>query len=108
MTEKQASFIRSTRSFNITADRPWFIVIDTGVLAWPELTFPFEMIGAGTDGGQNCTRNALRSAIKACRSYFRHDDTASFAPSARLLAPNRTFVENLKIEYDARNRSELA
>ena len=85
-------------TFNITIDRPWFIEIDTGVLAWPKLTFPFEMTGAGTDAGQRCARNALRAVVRACQSYFRHNDTASFVPSARLLGPSGAFVENLKIE----------
>ena len=85
-------------SFNITIDRPWFIEIDTGVLAWPKLTFPFEMAATDTDAWEWCVRNALRAAVKACRFYFWHDDTASFVPSARLLGPDRAFVENLNIE----------
>jgi hypothetical protein len=84
-------------AFNITIDRPWLIEIDTGVLTWPKLTFPFEMTGAGTNDGQRCTRNALRAAVAACQSYFRHNDTASFVASARLLGPSGTFVENLTI-----------
>lgn len=88
---------RST-AFAITTTRPWFIEIDTGVLAWPRLTFAFALTGAGTDEGQRCTRNALRAAVAASRAYYRHDDTASFAPSARLLSPSGSFVENLAIE----------
>lgn len=85
-------------SFNITADLPWFIEIDTGVLAWPNLLFPFEMVGAGEDEGERCIRNALRAALNACRSYYRHDDTASFAPSARLLSYGKAFVRNLDLK----------
>lgn len=81
--------------FNITTRRPWFIQIDTGVLAWPPLTFPFEMIGAGTDEGQRVTRNAARAALKVAQAWYRHDATASFAPMLRLLGPDRAFVENL-------------
>lgn len=84
-------------SFNVPTERPWLIEINTGVLAWPPLTFPFEMVEPGTDAGLRSTRAALRGALKACRSYFDHDETGSFRASARLLAPSGAFVEYLSI-----------
>lgn len=93
---------RSTR-FDIVAYAdgrpvsPWFIRIDPGSAAWPELLFPFQMKGAGTDEGERCARAAARAALKAAALFYSHDETGSFAPSLTLLRPDRMIVRQLPV-----------